>query len=122
MRTNLECVRGDMAEWTVTVTKDELPVDLTGAKLWMTALRSVGGTQIFQRTSPATGITIDPDQESPATRGKAVAKLATTSTSELASEIVTLYYDIQVLTAGGDLWTVSYGDLVVTPDATTEIA
>lgn len=117
MKTNLECVRGDTAEWDVTVTRDSLAVDLTGGKLWMTGLRRAGGLPVFERSSPSAGITIDPDQDT--NTGKATIKLAVDSTSALEGEVTTLYYDIQVKTAAGDVWTVSYGDLVVTPDATT---
>jgi len=117
---NLSCVRGDTTEWDLAVVKDTVPIDLTGGKIWMTALRARGGSQIFQRTTESGhGITIDPDQD--ANPGVAVIKLAIESTSGLASELTTLYYDIQVKTAAGDVWTVNYGDLVVTPDATTEI-
>lgn len=117
-KTNLECFRGDTTEWILIVTRGGAPYDLTGAKMWMSARRSLSGTQIFQRTSP-TGITIDPDQVT--NKGKCIIKLAKTSTSDLSSEVVTLYYDVQVLSAAGDLWTVAYGDLVVTPDATLDI-
>ncbi len=119
MRIDLECTRGDTTEWDLTVVKNDLPVDLTGGKLWMTARRTRGGTLVFQRTSEVgAGITIAPDQV--ADKGEAVIKLAVDSTSALASEEVTLYYDIQAK-VGSDIWTVSYGDLVVTPDATLEI-
>lgn len=115
----LSCVRGDTTEWDLAVVKDTVPVDLTGGKIWMTALRTRGGSVVFQRTSAfGEGITIDPDQD--ANPGAAVIKLAIESTSGLASEVTTLYYDIQVKTAAGDVWTVNFGDLVVTPDATTE--
>ena len=118
MRVDLEAIRGDTTEWSLTVAKDDLPVDLTGAKLWMTGLRNRGGTQIFQRTSDLDGgIVIDDDQD--LNPGKAVIKLAPDNTSSLASEEVTLYYDIQVK-RGADLWTVTYGDLRITPDATSE--
>lgn len=121
MSTDLTCIRGDTTSWTIVVSLNSAPVDLTGAKLWMTALRSPGGTQIFQLTSPSSGgITPDPDQTT--NRGKAVVKLATSSTSGLPSEPVTLVYDIQVLTAAGDIITASYGNLLVTPDVTTATA
>lgn len=116
---SLSCVRGDTTEWDLAVVKNSVPVDLTDGKIWMTGLRSRGGAVIFQRTSESgEGITIDPDQDG--NPGVAVIKLAIESTSGLASELTTLYYDIQVKTAAGDVWTVNYGDLVVTPDATTE--
>jgi len=115
---DLTCNRGDTTEWELVVSKNGIAVDLTGAKIWMTGRRNRGGSVVFQRTSDALGgITIDPDQV--VNPGVAVIKLATSSTSGLASETVTLFYDIQVKTLT-DLWTVNYGDLVVTPDATTE--
>lgn len=116
---NLSCIRGDTAEWVLNVVRDEVPVDLTGCKVWMTARRNRGGTVIFQRDSASNGIVIDADQG--ANPGKADIKLAVASTSGLSSEDVTLYYDIQVKSATGDIWTVNYGKLVVSADATTEI-
>ncbi len=116
---NLSCVRGDTTEWELSVARSGDSVDLTGAKIWMTARRNRGGSVVFQRTSDEDmGIVIDEDQE--ANPGVAVIKLASSSTSGLASETVMLYYDIQVKTLT-DLWTVNYGALVVTPDATTEV-
>lgn len=119
---DLTCFRGDTKSWVITVSVDSVTQSLTGAKLWMTAVRgSAGGTQVFQRTSdPGGGITIDPDQIT--NRGKAVIKLAPTSTSSLPAYPVTLFYDVQVLFSNGDLLTVLSGDLVVSPDATLEIA
>ena len=118
-KTNLTCFRGDTTEWNIAVTRAGVAYDLTNSKLWMTARRVPGGPVIFQRSSPSSGITIDPDQVTK--RGKAVIKLAVDSTSGLDSEEVTLKYDIQVKTPT-DLWTVSYGDLIVTPDSTLETA
>ncbi len=115
---NLECVRGDTTEWELAIVKNEEALDLSGAKIWMTARRNRGGNVVFQRTTDdGQGITIDPDQET--NPGIAVIKLASDSTSALASETVTLYYDIQCRTADGDILTINYGNLVVTPDATT---
>lgn len=120
-KTPLDCFRGDTASFTIHVVVNEVPLDLTGAKVWMTATRSARGSRVFQRSSVALGgITIDADQTT--NPGKAVVKLAPTNTSDLEGTVVTLYYDVQVLTVGGDLLTVQYGDLVVTPDATTEIS
>ncbi len=119
-KTNIDCFRGDTKSWTITISHDGDLVDLTGAKIWMTAMRSQRGSRVFQRTSEdGEGIIIDPDQD--ANTGQATIKLASSSTSDLPNEVVTLYYDIQVLTAAGDLSTDIYGDLVVTPDATTEV-
>lgn len=116
---NISCFRGDTKTWAVTVTQDESPIDLTGATLTMSARRSFAETgYVFQRTSaPGGGITIDPDQVT--NRGKAVIKLATSSTSSLPPDETVLRYDIQVVTADGDQWTVASGTLTVTPDVST---
>lgn len=114
---DIECYRGDTQAWTVVVTKDALPVDLTGATLTMTAKRSyAASTTVFTRTTGGQGVVIDADQT--VNKGKAVIKLATTSTSLLPADKSTLRYDIQVITAGGDTWTVSAGQLTVKPDVT----
>jgi uncharacterized protein with beta-barrel porin domain len=118
---DITCARGDTASWTITYAVDGNEVNLTGAKLWMTGRRNKGGAVVFQRTStPAAGITINPDQVT--YPGKAVVKLATASTSGLPSENVSLFYDIQVLTAAGDIDTIARGTLLVTPDSTLDVA
>lgn len=115
---DIECFRGDTKSWALTVTNDNVPVDLTGATLTMSARRSFADTTyVFQRTSAGQGITIDPDQAT--NTGKAIIKLASASTSALASDTVELRYDIQVVTAAGDQWTVASGTLTVNPDVST---
>ncbi len=113
---DLECTRGDTCSWMITFLIQDVPTDLTGADMWMTGRRGPGGTLIFQRTI-GSGVTIDPDQVT--NPGKAIIKLAPTSTSGLAAEPVTLFYDIQVL-IDGDIFTISKGKLLVTPDSTLE--
>lgn len=116
---DIDCYRGDTKKWNLTVTEDDVPVDLTGATLTMSARRSLAATTyVFQRTSsPAAGITINPDQVT--NKGKAVIKLASSSTSSLPSDETVLEYDVQVVTAAGDLWTVVSGKLTVSSDVTT---
>ncbi len=118
VQVDLSCVRGDTAEWDLVVVRNNLNVDLTDAKIWMTARRARGGAILFQKVSDTEdgGITIDSDQV--ANPGVAIIKLASEDTAGLAAEEVTLTYDIQVKTLT-DLWTVNFGELVVTPDATT---
>ena len=88
----LTCIRGDTTEWDLAVVRDTQPVDLTGAKIWMTGRRNRGGPVIFQRTTESgMGITIDPDQVS--NPGVAIIKLAVESTSGLASEDTVCYYE-----------------------------
>ncbi len=116
---NLSCIRGDMTEWDLVVVRNSINVDLTEGQVWMTARRNRGGPVVFQKNSNdegGDGIVIDPDQVN--NPGQCVIKLAVADTSALAAEVVTLFYDIQVK-VGTDIWTVNYGSLVVSPDATT---
>ncbi len=117
---DLDMTRGDSAEWTSIYTESGTPTDITGAKLWMTAVRGDGGPVIFSVTSdPGGGITIDADQF--ANPGKSKIKLVSENTSGLSSEIVRLKYDVQIL-INGDIHTISSGTLTVSPDYTTAIA
>jgi hypothetical protein len=114
---NLSMTRGDTATWNITVTRDGILENLTGAKIWMTARRhSTSPTPVFQKDSASGGITIDPDQT--ANRGKAVIKLAVADTSILDNEEFVLRYDIQVKTATGDVFTPFTGNLTVSPEVT----
>ncbi len=115
---DIDCIRGDTTAWDLAVVKNGTPVDLTEAKLWMTARRNVGGDILFQRTSDSDmGIIIDPDQVN--NRGDAIITLGQDSTSSLQAEPVILFYDIQCK-VGDNIWTVTSGSLTVSPDATTD--
>lgn len=119
-KTNLDCFRGDTKSWTFTAMDGEVPINLTGAKVWMTALRSSQGARVFQRTS-VSGQGIVPDADQSTNPGKYVVTLASTNTSGLESDVAPLYYDIQVLKADAGVITVQFGDLAVTADATSEV-
>lgn len=113
---DLECYRGDTTAWTINVSYQGLPVDLTGATLTMSAKRGfAASTYVFQRVT-GNGVTHDADQVN--NRGKAVVKLAPLSTSGLPPDKVVLRYDLQVITSAGDTWTVGAGQLTVKPDVT----
>ena len=116
--TDLTMFRGDGAKFDIVVALDGLVVDITGAKLWMTARRSPGSPFTFTRTTLTTpGFTI-----TAGALGKATVILDPADTSALASEPVTLIYDIQIKEASGRVWTVTSGNLTVNPDVTTDIA
>lgn len=115
MTIDLECYRGDTAEWTIAATRDGDPIDLTGATVTMTARRNSVSPIIFQRTSaPGEGITIDDDPET----GIVVAKLRSLDTLGISNQLTELVYDVRVETASGDNWLVATGTLTVKPDVT----
>ncbi len=112
-----EMFRGDNAEFALSVVRNGAPVDLTGAKVWMTARRSYGSPVIFSKTS-------DPDEGIEvvfAEGGLATVTTSNLDTAELASEEITLIYDVQVLDPTGRISTVETGTILVKPDATTDV-
>lgn len=114
--TNLEMFRGDMEIFDLTITRGSEPVDLTDAKIWMTARRHHTSSPVFMKTTdPGGGITLTDAEE-----GLARVTLTVADTSELDGEQYVLVYDIQVRDADGLVFTPIYGTLTVTPDVTTE--
>lgn len=113
--TNLECFRGETAEWELTATKNNVAIDLTGATVWMDVRRNYATPELFTKSSATTGVTIDPDQVT--NRGKARIKLATTDTEVLGNQEEILVYGVWVQTPDGDRRVVSYGQLTVKPSA-----
>lgn len=113
---NLEMVRGDTRVWSMTIkTRDGNPFDLTGYTVKMTAKRAVtdaDGSAVFQKTSPAGGITIN----SP-TAGTITVTLSPSDTSGLPAYTIRLVYDLQV-TNGTDTRTALLGYLLIKPDVT----
>ena len=88
-------------------------VDITGASAWMTAKADIDDADddaVFQKTA-GDGITLtDP------TDGKLTVQVEPADTSSLTGFLFQekrLYYDLQVKTSTGDIYTVSRGDLVV---------
>lgn len=100
-----------------------VPVDLTGAKIWMTAkknLSDVDAKAVFQITTP-TDIHIDADP----TTGRAVIVVPASSTTSLVfpkdAAQIELFYDVQVKTQTGIVQTVSAGKLILTEDVTDAV-
>lgn len=100
-----------------------VPVDLTGATLWMTAKKALADTDakaVFQIKSP-TDIIID---ASPASgRAKIVVPANATTSVVFPKDAaqLELYYDIQVKTQTGIVQTVASGKLVLTEDVTDAV-
>lgn len=83
--------------------------------MWFTAKYSYADpdlSAVFQKTL-GSGIVY-----TNAAQGLATATLVGTDTSALAPVKVLLVYDIQVKDAGGNIFTIARGNLIVVPDVT----
>lgn len=132
VETDLEAVRGDRNEYRILVVNplDDTPYNLTGVQMWFTGKRNVldaDGAAIFQKTV-GSGITIDN-----AIGGSARVVLNPADTNVLVPPANLdersipewkgiIYYDVQVKTAGGDIFTTVKGRIHVTLDVTQTTA
>lgn len=106
---------GDTVLFDLAITRDGLPVDLTGATLWFTAKRSpadVDADAVFQK-STGSGISV-----SDAAGGLARVTVAPTDTSTLSNTDQTLECDVQLKEADGTVTTVARGQLILIPQIT----
>lgn len=113
-----EISRGDTLRLEITVTKNAVPLNLTGAKFWMTAKNSVFDADpgVFQLTStPAAGITITNPSAGTA---EAVVSAAQTSLVAQQNGGVSLVYDIKLKDSTGDVTTLESGTLKINPSPT----
>ncbi len=113
---DLEMFRGDTEQFFLSISRNEVPVDLNDAKIWMTGRRSQGASALFIKTSDMGGGIEITD----ASGGLATVTMSNTDTAGLSSEVVTLVYDVQVRESSGRISTVFSGNLVVKPDVTLE--
>jgi len=113
---DLRIARGDKVALSIKAKKaDGTPQPLTGAVLTFTAKDRLTDADpgVFQKTSPAGGITIDD-----AANGLATVTIAAADTSGFAGPR-TLYWDVQMdVAATGDKKTLDSGKLSVSPDVT----
>jgi hypothetical protein len=117
---NLTIVRGDTKKWTITIARNGVAVDLTGAYIWFTAKNSVkdeDDKSLIALVSKVPNMQGSIVVSSPATLG-----IATMTINPAATDFITppvnLQYDVQLEEADGTLTTVAVGYLQVTPDVT----
>lgn len=115
---NLVMDRGDEPTWPVVAyAADGTTVyDLSGAVVYFTAKESTAfadARAVFQKSSPSSGITI-----TDATAGELEITLSASDTNTLPPKKMRLEYDLQIVTAGGTVLTLTRGILVVRPDVT----
>jgi hypothetical protein len=115
---NIVMDRGDEPTWPVVAYQSDgiTPYDLTSAKLYFTAKESTAygdSRAVFQKSSPSTGITV-----TDATAGEFTVTLASTDTNSLPPKKLRLEYDLQLITSGGTILTLTRGILIVRPDVT----
>lgn len=109
--TDLDMVRGDTGEWTFTFTDDStppVPVNDPAATYTMSArVALLDATTVF---------IAGPFAQS--TPGTATMIVTPTMTNALARREICLYYDVEVVEAGGRTTTIARGHLFVHPDVT----
>jgi hypothetical protein len=95
------------------------PVNLTGNKVYFTAKLDpldLDDDAIILLDSDSNGITID----SPATLGTGTVEIPPSATDDLTDNTI-LYYDLQHVTAAGQVFTPDSGELLVELDITRSI-
>lgn len=117
---NLTIVRGDTKKWTITIARNGVAVDLTGAYIWFTAKNSTDDTDdqaLIALVSKVPNMQGSIVISAPASLGIAIMTFNPVAT-EFVNPPVNLQYDIQLEEADGTLTTVAVGYLQVTPDVT----
>jgi hypothetical protein len=116
----LEIIRGTTRRYQVTVTDEAgLPVNLTGASVYFTVRKTYSTSvddadAVFQK-SVGSGITI-----SDAAGGVLLIVIDPTDTRSFPK--IVLLYDLQVITAAGDIITPAIGELAILPDVTRRVS
>lgn len=107
---------GDTIPLQITLSRNGVAIDLTGATLWFTAkddLDDLDAAAVFQKKTGGLGIAI-----TDAVNGRATVTIAPADTASLANEPQTLECDIQLLEVDGTLTTVARGQLILQPQVT----
>jgi hypothetical protein len=117
----LSMKRGDTRRYTITVTRNGAPEDISSpAELWFTAktVLSLPDSQatIQKTTVGAGGITVT---DGPG--GIALLTIDPADTSALTADAV-LSYDVQLKTSSADIETIDAGELRISLDATVDTA
>lgn len=115
---DLEAVRGDTNIYEITVLRENLPVDITNAKIWFTVKNNKtdddGDAVIAKNTTDHNTQVV---KLSPATAGKVQLILSHDDTKDFTSDQA-LYYDVQMRELNGVLTTVASGIFRVKLDVT----
>lgn len=114
---NLGMVRGDSLVKDIEVSLNGAPLDITLDRFSFTAKRSTEDTDaeaVIRKSTATTGFTV-----TNALLGQLQLRLLPADTLGLSGLVPTvLYYDLQIVRANGDVFTLSEGTLVVYPDST----
>jgi hypothetical protein len=111
---DLVATRGDTNIYNVTVLRGDKVLDITGAKVWMTAKHfktDLDQNAVFQVVSPGDINLYDP------THGRLQINVQPFHTNSLLEDEV-LWYDIQLKESTGQITTIGQGKLEVLADVT----
>jgi hypothetical protein len=121
---NLTIVRGDTKKWTITVARNGVAVNLTGAYLWFTAKNSTDDSDDQAIIAVVSALQNSQGKivlESPLSAGIATLWFFPPATDFLHAP-ENLQYDIQMQEADGTNTTIAVGVLQITPDVTNRHA
>ena len=120
LQVNLSMVRGDTKRWIATVRNADgtVKTDISGCSFWFTAkvLYTTADPGVFQKTL-GTGIALIGGSP-----GSLLITLLNADTVGLVNEDQILHYDFQMKDASGNLDTLTFGNLFVSPEVTLAIA
>jgi len=110
--TNLECFRGDDCEWEITAynAKTKAVYNLTGASAFFTLKN-------YETDADASAVLkVDWTSHSDAINGKTLLTLTNTQTAALSTR--DYWFDVQIKTSAGKIYTIACGKLTVSSDRT----
>lgn len=116
----LDMIRGDTFKFDIIVIQNGARVNLTGATLIMTAkynFTDADVDKVFRRDNGGTGGIVVTD----AVEGEATVTLISANTSGLAAHRVDLVYDLQLVNASSEVYSVMRGSLIIRPDVTIAV-
>lgn len=112
---NLQLIRGDTNVFTTTITLNGAPLDVSTYDIWCTAKYSKDDSDLdalFQVTKAAGAISVGG-----AGNNVATITIAANLTSALTQD-VSVFYDVQIKSAGGQITTVADGAMLISRDVT----
>lgn len=115
---NINMFRGDTQVLILTVLQDNIPVNISGSTIWMTAKRSVDdpdSSAVFQLVTPTDITLTDP------INGVAQIVIPASATQPLTIEkntTISLVYDVQIKTITDIVSTIDVGNIIIRPDIT----
>jgi hypothetical protein len=110
---NIGMYRGDTRRFTLTITRDGVPENLTGAEIDLSFKETIDSVEAFHK-SIGSGVEV-----TNLLGGIAVVTILPIDTSAMVfSKRASLVFDVQLTTSAGDVETIARGTLIIEQDVT----